>query len=772
MSQSTGMARLTSARSQNARWAVWHRAIGILVSTAVLVLFLIQFLQIAQFNAHGIGVTIDVTHKGLLFSSVNPDQPAARAGLRSGDLLISVNGHRIHSFKDYDAAVIPAEKNGKPLHMEILRGKKHISVTLTPGIPFPWIFALATFLTTLAYLLIALVAWFQVPADPRARLLAAFSAAVALELAAPAGAYGSIAWWVFGNLWFYLINGLQIGLLFHLASVIPKPAPWIKRHPWIVRAYYWIGIGFAILGPLSLFTEVFWKQVLPWTSDQILETFNTGITVWAFAIIAILAYQAHRAVGPIERQHAMLVLIGLMPWALFSLILELVGRTGYTTSQWLNIVQLLVLLPCPIAIFIAIYRLHLFDIELVIKRSLVYSTLTILMIGLFYGVLSLAGMFLSQTTAGVTSVWVISATTLLLGLLFWPMRKKIQEIIDRRLFPERMALRQRLVQVAADVPALGDISAIGKHLVHEVTSAFGVTSTALFIADPRSGVVVALASDAPNADLLLESSLLIDSEDPGLQLLKTTDRPLKAQHVASLSPSLGIRLAPLNAAVVSALVTGNQLVGLLTLGEKRDHEPFSAEEIDLLSLFSRHAATILQNVRLFHSATYEGLTGLLRREAILDVLGRELERADRYQRPLSVAMADLDHFKRVNDRHGHLAGDAVLKQVATALKRNLRSTDSIGRYGGEEFLMVLPESTLPQACAVANKLRVAIEEMRIVISPEHTLQMTISIGVAVVSPKEGQTMPTPLEIINEADERLLTAKRQGRNQIVPDLGHE
>ncbi|NOZ79213.1 MAG: diguanylate cyclase [Acidobacteria bacterium] len=748
-----------------------HLGIGLLAFALVLVLFCIQFLQIAKFDEHAVGVTIEVTRKGLMFSEVTPDLPAARAGIRVGDLLVSVNGKAIHSLDDYDAWVEPAVRSGKPLHVTLSRRGKRLTVTLVPGIPFPWIFALATLLTTLAYLLIALVSWFQVPADPRARLLAAFALAVALELAAPTGDYGSVFWWVFGNIWFYLINGLQIGLLFHLASVIPKPAPWIKRHPWITSAYYWAGLAFAIMGPLSLFTEAFWKQLLPWTSSQILGVFNAGITVWAFAITAILAFQARRASNAVERQHAMLVLIGLLPWALFSLVLEFIGQTGFNTSMWLNIVQLLVLLPCPITIFIAIYRLHLFDIEVVIKRSLVYSTLTVIMIGLFYGALSLAGMLLSWSTAGVTSVWVISATTLLLGLLFWPMRTKIQEIIDRRLFPERMALRQRLVQVAADVPALGDISAIGNHLVHEVTSAFGVTSTTLFIADPRSGVVVALASDAPNADLLLESSLLIDSEDPGLQLLKTANRPLKASHISSMSPSLGMRLAPLDAAVVSGLVTGGQLVGLLTLGEKRDREPFGSEEIDLLSLFSRHAATILQNVRLFHSATYEGLTGLLRREAILEVLGRELERAGRYRRPISVAMADLDHFKRVNDRHGHLAGDAVLKQVATTLKRHIRSTDSIGRYGGEEFLIVLPESTLPQAWAVANKLRLAVENMRITISPAVTLHMTISIGLAVAFAEDGRTMPTALEIINDADERLLAAKRKGRNRVVPDIDH-
>src|SRR3954452_9731105 len=151
------------------------------------------------------------------------------------------------------------------------------------------------------------------------------------------------------------------------------------------------------------------------------------------------------------------------------------------------------------------------------------------------------------------------------------------------------------------------------------------------------------------------------------------------------------------------------MIGLLMVGRKEGARAWPAEELDLLNLLAHHVATVFENARLFESATYEGLTGLLRREAILEQLDRELERAQRYGRPLTIAMADLDHFKEVNDRQGHLAGDALLKRISQVASTGLRSTDWMGRYGGEEFLLVLPETGMAGACGVAEKIRALVQ---------------------------------------------------------------
>ncbi|MGH9360359.1 MAG: GGDEF domain-containing protein, partial [Thermoanaerobaculia bacterium] len=190
--------------------------------------------------------------------------------------------------------------------------------------------------------------------------------------------------------------------------------------------------------------------------------------------------------------------------------------------------------------------------------------------------------------------------------------------------------------------------------------------------------------------------------------------------------------------------------------------------LELLDLLSHHVATVFENARLFESATYESLTGLLRREAILEQLERELDRALRYKRPLTIAMADLDHFKEVNDRHGHLAGDALLKRVAQVAAAGLRSTDAIGRYGGEEFLLVLPETDLGGAGAVAEKIRSMVQRATVPLEDGSVAGATISIGLAALEefgPREARI--TARDLLAEADRSLYEAKNGGRNRVFP-----
>lgn len=156
----------------------------------------------------------------------------------------------------------------------------------------------------------------------------------------------------------------------------------------------------------------------------------------------------------------------------------------------------------------------------------------------------------------------------------------------------------------------------------------------------------------------------------------------------------------------------------------------------------------------------DGLTGLANRRAFEDALNRELSRAARYARPLSLLMIDVDHFKRVNDSLGHLAGDAALRQVGATLKSNLRRDDLAARLGGEEFGVLLPEIDRQGAMVTAEKLRRVIEARPFVFE-QHRVPLTISLGVATraVTDTEG------VEIVKRADELLYVAKREGRNCV-------
>ena len=161
-------------------------------------------------------------------------------------------------------------------------------------------------------------------------------------------------------------------------------------------------------------------------------------------------------------------------------------------------------------------------------------------------------------------------------------------------------------------------------------------------------------------------------------------------------------------------------------------------------------------------STLDSLTGLLNRRQFFALAQQEYERFRRYHRPLALIMADIDYFKMINDQHGHLIGDQVLQAVAETLQRNLRQVDILGRYGGEEFVMVLPETDTATAHASAERLRAAIARM-VIPTAQGSVSVTLSLGVAAIS--DGH--PLGLEqLLDSADQMLYQAKQAGRNCVV------
>lgn len=156
---------------------------------------------------------------------------------------------------------------------------------------------------------------------------------------------------------------------------------------------------------------------------------------------------------------------------------------------------------------------------------------------------------------------------------------------------------------------------------------------------------------------------------------------------------------------------------------------------------------------------FDPLTDCFNRKTIMNNLALEIERSNRYKRPLSIAMLDIDHFKSVNDTYGHMAGDEVLQLVVAAIKKQKRQVDFLGRYGGEEFLLIFPEATLIGALKACEKFRILIEGLSF--KNYADLHVTVSLGVA-----EYQGEPIS-ELIERADSRLYKGKKSGRNTVVP-----
>lgn len=212
------------------------------------------------------------------------------------------------------------------------------------------------------------------------------------------------------------------------------------------------------------------------------------------------------------------------------------------------------------------------------------------------------------------------------------------------------------------------------------------------------------------------------------------------------------------------LKIGDQVIGVLNV-ESNQLNTFDESDLATVQSLANQAAVAIENARLFQEiqrlASIDGLTGASNRRHLLHLAQNEYERFRRFDRPLSALMMDLDHFKKVNDTYGHPVGDQALIALTQCSLENLRATDVFGRYGGEEFLVLLPETDMEHAMQVAERLREEIANITLP-SSKGPLHITISIGIATLEPGSELDLD---QLIVQADDALYVAKAQGRNRV-------
>jgi diguanylate cyclase (GGDEF)-like protein len=217
-------------------------------------------------------------------------------------------------------------------------------------------------------------------------------------------------------------------------------------------------------------------------------------------------------------------------------------------------------------------------------------------------------------------------------------------------------------------------------------------------------------------------------------------------------------------AVYLPLLKEGEIYGAVKIGAKINGEQFSENDLEFFATLSSQAVIAFENARLYSLAITDSITKLYIHRYFQLRLDEEVKRSQRYNSTLTLLMCDIDHFKEINDTYGHQQGDLILKEVSVILKINTRSTDIACRYGGEEFVIILPETTQSDAKIVAERIRrdIANHEFPSITDGQKPVRCTISIGVAGF-PLNANDKD---ELIQKADSSMYQAKGSGRNRVV------
>lgn len=332
---------------------------------------------------------------------------------------------------------------------------------------------------------------------------------------------------------------------------------------------------------------------------------------------------------------------------------------------------------------------------------------------------------------------------------------------------EDVSLLERIKPLAQQINSL-DIQHIANVCIKNIPSLIGVRYASLYVLDEENNI---LHLQKYNHPFLLNKIVSLNQNPPSpmvvavknKELLLVEDIDTHAKPVIKKSQrSFAVNYKTKNC-LITPLICQGRVVGVLNLADRMDGGPFDHESIALIELFSHLVGASIGNIKLFekiqHQAATDGLTGLANHRAFYEVLEKELWRSRRYGGFISLIMVDIDNLKQINDTYGHRAGDMVIREVSKRLNECIRQIDIAARYGGDEFAVILPNTSQQEAAVVAERMVNSVAGSPIVWDKEH-LEVSISVGVG-----QCDSTTSPEDITNRSDQALYTAKQAGKNTV-------
>ena len=313
-----------------------------------------------------------------------------------------------------------------------------------------------------------------------------------------------------------------------------------------------------------------------------------------------------------------------------------------------------------------------------------------------------------------------------------------------------------------------DIKKIADICINRIPELVGVRLASLYILDETSDI---LHLEGNNHDFLINNIVSLNQNPPSPMVAAVRSREFmlvddigihKKPNITNTQRSFSQNYKTDNC-IIAPLICQNRVVGVLNLADKIDNNSFTSADIIVIELFSQLIGASIGNVKLFEKtqrqAETDGLTGMVNHRTFYEKLEIELRRSQRYGGQISVIMADIDNLKPINDNLGHRAGDMVIKQVSRRIGACIRQIDTAARYGGDEFAIILPNTSLADAVVVAERMVKMVNET-VMVWEQNEIKLSLSVGVGQYSAQN-----TPGDVAKATDQALYAAKQAGKNTV-------
>lgn len=328
-------------------------------------------------------------------------------------------------------------------------------------------------------------------------------------------------------------------------------------------------------------------------------------------------------------------------------------------------------------------------------------------------------------------------------------------------------LLEQITPLARQINCL-DMQRVADVCIGSIPQLVGVRFASLYVLDEENGILHLLKHNHP-----YEINKIVSLNQVPLTPMVMAVRSKEIIHVGDIDthkqPIIKKSQRPFNEnyktknCIIVPLLCQYRVVGVLNLADRMDCKPFNRADNAMIELFSQLLGGSIGNIKLFEKtqlqATTDGLTGLVNHKTFYENLEKELWRSRRYGGRISVVMIDVDNLKKINDTFGHRTGDKVLRQISSKIKQCIRQIDTAARYGGDEFAVILPNTSVNDAVIAAERMVAAVNSSTVQVQGQE-IKLSISVGVG-----QYDANTKPEDITSCSDQALYSAKQAGKNTV-------